>query len=110
MARQTPARRPEQNQSSAQCTEALYTRECMVAHQLAVPRTVVAELSIYEEMRGCVFNSGVAALINCINSLISFFISLFLFPAAGWANLAFFFFFSSGVAEFLHCENRQLWL
>ena len=91
MARQIVPAGQRLNTNSAQCTEALCTRECMVAHQLAVPRTAVAELIIYVEMRGCVFNSGVAALINCINSLISLFISQFLFPAAGWATLAFLF-------------------
>ena len=35
------------NTDSAHCTEALCTRECMVAHQLAVPRTAVAEVNIY---------------------------------------------------------------
>ena len=47
-------------------TEALCTRECMVAHQLAVPRTAVAEVNIYVEMWGSVFYSGVAALINFV--------------------------------------------
>ena len=60
------ARRPAPELQSAQCTEALCTRECMVAHRLAVPRTAVAEFNIYVEMWGCVFYSGVAALINSV--------------------------------------------
>ena len=66
MARQIVPAGQHLNPNSAQCTEALCTRECMVAHRLAVPRTAVAEFNIYVEMWGCVFYSGVAALINSV--------------------------------------------
>ena len=47
MARQSVPAGQRLNFESAQCTEALCTRECMVAHRLAVPRTAVAEVNIY---------------------------------------------------------------